>query len=360
MTPRQLNRATLARQMLLAREKLPVVRAVERLLGLQAQLPRPPFAGLWSRVEGFSRAELLRAVEARTVVRATSMRGTIHLMTAADFVAFRGCLQPGLDAGMLAILKERARQLDARALAAAARAYLSTPHTFEEVRDHLVTKFPGGDERAMGYAVRMGLPLVQVPGAGAWGFPAQADFISAEAWLGRPVAACRSLEPLVRRYLAAYGPATAKDAQAWLGLAGLEPVFERLSRALHVVKGPAGRTWYDLPEAPRPDPDTPAPVRFLPEWDSVVVTRADERIVARADRPRVFLPGLRVAALVLVDGFAAGAWKVSATAKKATMTIETFSRWPAATRREAETEAQALLRFAEPQAAAFEVKVVAG
>jgi uncharacterized protein len=95
---------------------------------------------------------------------------------------------------------------------------------------------------------------------------------------------------------------------------------------LDVWKGPAGRTWYDLPESPRPDPETPAPVRFLPEWDSAVVTRADERIVARADRPRVFLPGLRVAALVLVDGFAAGAWKVSATARKATMTIETFSR----------------------------------
>jgi Winged helix DNA-binding domain len=360
MTLRQLNRATLARQMLLAREKMAVAAAVARLLGLQAQLPRPPFAGLWSRVEGFTRGDLLRALEARTVVRATSMRGTIHLMTAADFIAFRGCLQPGLDAGMLSLLKERARQLDAPALVAAARAYLSRSHTFEEVRDHLVAKFPGGDERAMGYAVRMGLPVVQVPGGGPWGFPAQADFVSAAAWLGRPVAACRSLEPLVRRYLAAYGPATVRDAQAWLGLAGLEPVFEKLSRVLDVWKGPAGRTWYDLPESPRPDPETPAPVRFLPEWDSAVVTRADERIVARADRPRVFLPGLRVASLVLVDGFAAGAWKVSATARKATMTIETFSRWPAATRREVEIEAHALLRFAEPQAEAFEVKVVAG
>jgi hypothetical protein len=360
MTPRRLNRATLARQMLLARERIPVVKAVERLLGLQAQLPRPPFAGLWSRIEGFTRADLLRAIEARTVVRATSMRGTIHLMSAADFTAFRGCLQAGLDAGMLAILKERAGRLDAPALVAAARTYLARPHNFEEVRDHLLARFPGGDERAMGYAVRMGLPVVQVPGQGAWGFPAQADFISAEAWLGRPVAACRSLEPLVRRYLAAYGPATAKDAQAWLGLPGLDAVFAKLSGALHVEKGPAGRTWYDLPEAPRPEPDTPAPVRFLPEWDSVVVTRADERVVLRADRPKVFLPGLRVAALVLVDGFAAGAWKVSATAKKATMTIETFSRWPAATRREVEAEAQALLRFVEPQTAAYEVKVVTG
>lgn len=357
MTHRELNRATLARQMLLAREKRTVVQAVERLLGLQAQLPRPPFTGLWSRIEGFTRAELATAVTRRAVVRATSFRGTIHLMTAGDFVRFRACLQSSLDLGLRAILKERARSLDVPALLAVARAYFEQPHTFEDARGHLLSKFPGGDERAMGYAVRVGLPLVQVPSADAWAYPAHAGFVSADAWLRKPVAACPTPAPLVLRYLAAYGPATVKDAQAWTGLPKLESVFADLGSRVIALPGPSGKPLYDLPDAPRPDADTPAPVRFLPEWDSVIVTRADERVVKKADRPRVFLPGLRVAALVLVDGMAAGTWKVSATSKQATLHIESFTKWPPATRREVSTEGDALVRFVEPQAKAFDVKV---
>lgn len=357
MTLRELNRATLARQMLLAREKRPLVKAIERLLGLQAQLPRPPFTGLWSRLDTFTRADLATAVNTRTVVRGTSMRGTIHLMTAADFLKFRGCLQPSLDLGMRTILRERAETLDLPALLAVARTYFRQPHNFEDVRDHLVSKFSGGDERAMGYAVRVGLPLVQVPSADAWAYPAQADFVSAATWLGKPVAACGALGPLVLRYLAAYGPATVKDAQAWTGLSNLEATFAGLGDRLVTVPGPNGKPLFDLPGAPRPDADTPAPVRFLPEWDSVIVTRADERIVAKVDRPRVFLPGLRVAALVLVDGMAAASWKVSATSRKATLQIESFKTWPVAVRREVLAEGESLLRFVEPQAKTFDVEV---
>lgn len=357
MTLRELNRATLARQMLLAREKRPLVKAIEGLFGLQAQLARPPFTGLWSRLENFARADLANAVNARTVVRGTSMRGTIHLMTAVDFLKYRGCLQPSLDAGMRAILKERAGALDTPRLLAVAGAYLQQPHNFEEVRDHLVATFPGGDDRAMGYAARMGVPLVQVPSGDVWAYPSQADFVSAETWLGKPVAACGALGPLVLRYLAAYGPATVKDAQAWTGLPNLEATFASLGSKLITVPGPKSKPLYDLPDAPRPDGDTPAPVRFLPEWDSAIVTRADERVVAKADRPRVFLPGLRVAALVLVDGLAAATWKVSATASKATLQIESFKTWPTAIRREVSSEGEALLRFVEPQAKAFDLKV---
>jgi Winged helix DNA-binding domain len=357
MTLRELNRATLARQMLLAREKRPVVKAVEHLLGLQAQLPRPPFTGLWSRLQNFTRSDLASAVQKRTVVRATSMRGTIHLMTAADFLKFRSCLQPSLDAGMRAILKERADKLDVAALLAVARPYFEQPHNFEDARDHLVSAFPRGDQRAMGYVVRMALPLVQVPSTDAWAYPAQADFVSAAAWLRTPVAACSAPGPFVLRYLAAYGPATIKDAQAWTGLANLEATFAVLGDKLVTVAGPAGKPLFDLPDAPRPDADTAAPIRFLPEWDSVIVTRADERIVARADRPRVFLPGLRVAALVLVDGMAAASWKVSATARKATLQIDPFRTWTAAVRREVTAEGEALVRFVEPEAKAYDVKM---
>ncbi len=357
MTYRELNRATLARQMLLAREKRPVVKAVAHLFGLQAQLPRPPFTGLWSRLQDFTRADLVHAVHERIVVRATSMRGTIHLMTAADFVRFRGCLQPSLDAGMRALLRDRADSLDSPSLLAVARAYFTQPHTFEQARDHLVSAFPRGDTRAMGYAVRMGLPLVQVPSTDAWAYPAQADFVGAETWLGRPLAACAGREPLVLRYLAALGPATVRDAQAWTGLADLEPTFASLGSRLVTLPGPTGKPLYDLPDAPRPDGDTTAPVRFLPEWDGLIVTRADQRVVAKADRPRVFLPGLRVAALVLVDGMAAASWKVSATSRLATLQIESFKTWTAARRREVVAEGEALLRFVEPEAKAFDVKV---
>lgn len=357
MTLRELNRATLSRQMLLARDTRSVVKAVEQLLGVQAQLPRPPFTGLWTRLEGFARGDLARAVSARTVVRATSMRGTIHLMTAADFLKYRPCLQPSLDQGMHAILNERATALDLGALLKVARTYFKEPHTFEEARHHFVSTFPRGDQRAMGYAVRMGLPLVQVPTADAWAYPAKADFVSAETWLGRPVAACASATSLVLRYLAAYGPATIKDAQAWIGLADAQSVVAALGDRVVTLSGPAGKPLYDLPHAPRPDADTPAPVRFLPEWDGVIVTRADERVVAKADRPRVFLPGLRVAALVLVDGLAAATWKVMATSKLATLHVESFKPWPAPIRREVAAEGETLVRFVEPEARAFEVKV---
>jgi hypothetical protein len=201
------------------------------------------------------------------------------------------------------------------------------------------------------------LPLVQVPADGPWGYPAQADFVSAAAWLGTSPAACATPDALVLRYLRALGPATVRDAEAWLGLGGLAPVFDRLSKKLTVVGGTARAPLYDLPDAPRPDADTPAPVRFLPEWDSVIVTRADERLVAKADRPRVFLPGLRVAALVLVDGFAAASWSIARSKVTATVTVEAFGPLAKAVQRELEPEARALALFMEPEATGFDLKV---
>lgn len=359
MDSRALNRATLARQLLIGRVRLPIQSVVERLLGLQAQLPRPPAVGLWSRVEGFERQALTAAAEKRTLVRGTAMRGTLHLMTARDFLAFRRCLQPGLDAGLHAILKDRAQRLDFAALEKKASAFLKVPRNFEEVRAHLIAAFPKGDERAMGYAVRMALPLVQVPGAGPWGYPAQADFVSAAAWLGKAPPDCASPDALVLRYLGALGPSSVRDAEAWLGLGGLAQAFARLESKLVVVGGSPRTPIYDVPDAPRPDPDTPVPLRFLPEWDSVVVTRADERIVAKADRPRVFLPGLRVAALVLVDGFAAASWSVTRAKKTATLVVEPFRPLPKTAQRELEREGESLARFMEPDATAFDLKVTA-
>ena len=164
LTTLQLNRATLARQMLLSREPMAATAAVERLAGLQAQLARPPFVGLWTRLAEFRREDLLQPLRKRQIIRATAMRGTLHLMSAADYVALRGALQPMLTKGMQAILRERAQDLDMDVLRAEAREFFGgKPATFDALRNHLKAKNPQADERAMAYAIRMHLPLVQVP-----------------------------------------------------------------------------------------------------------------------------------------------------------------------------------------------------
>ena len=233
------------------------------------------------------------------------------------------------------------------------------PLTFAAIREEFLRADPKADERAMGYAVRMLLPLVQVPVDGqAWAFPSQACFAPAEQWLGKAIPA-KAVQPdvLLLRYLEGYGPASADDMRAWSGLArpAVKEAIDRLRPKLIVFRD-GKRELFDLPDAPRPDADVPAPVRLIPEYDNVITTRADERFVAKADRPRVFLSALRIAATVLVDGFAAGTWKLEATKKAATLTIEPFKPLAARVKKEVEAEAESLLKFAEPEARTHEVR----
>ena len=284
LTLRQLNRATLSRQLLLARSTASIVEATEHLVGLQAQLPRPPFIGLWSRVEGVQREEIVRALLDKRLVRGTSMRGTLHMMTAADFGRFRAPLEPAL-ARAATLLGNRTKGVERSLLLEMGRTFFATPRTFEALREHLAGALPGADVRALAYAIRMEIPLLQVPGPTSWGFPAASDFITAEAWIGPPRSAA-TREDLVLRYLAAYGPATAADAQAWSGVPALRPVFEALRPRLVSFRTERGGELFDLPEAPRPPADVPAPVRLLPEWDNAIVGRADARLLRRStDRP---------------------------------------------------------------------------
>jgi hypothetical protein len=347
--------------MLLARERLTPIRAIERLVGMQAQFPRPPYLGLWARVEGFRRDDLTRLLVTRNVVRATFLRGTLHMATARDFVAFRPTVQPVLDAGIDAILKALGARVEPGRLTRRAREILGEgPQTFEEVRDRLKRENPRANERALGFAVRMLVPLVQVPvGKEApWAFSANPRFALAEGWLGKPIptGGPARAEALVLRYLAAYGPASIADAQAWSGLKGLRDAFLALGPRLARFRDEAGRELFDLPDAPRPDGDVPAPVRFVADYDNLITTRADERFVAKGHRSKVFLPGLRIAATVLVDGFVAGTWRVDRKKDVATVTVEPFAPLPARTRREIAAEAEALLRFAEPDARSYEVR----
>lgn len=361
LTLRQLNRATLARQMLLAREAVRPLDAIERLVAMQAQWPKPPYFGLWTRIEGFERSHLTSLLTARKAVRATFLRGTLHVVSSKDFVAFRPAIRPVLEAAMRMILDTRLDGIDLGRLVSTARRLLDgQPQTFETLRDRLLETGLSKDERAMGYAVRMLLPLVQVPEADEpWGFPARASFAPAETWLGRqlPDKTDRA-DALVMRYLAGYGPASAADIQAWAGL-GKQTVAETLDRLrprLRTFHDERKRELFDLPDAPRPDADTPAPVRLVPEYDNLITTRADERFVARSDRPRVFLSALRVAATVLVDGFVAGVWKLQAAKKGVTVTIEPFEAMASRVRKDVAAEAEAAARFAEPDARAVDVK----
>jgi hypothetical protein len=360
LSRRALGRATLARQMLLARERLPALKAVERLVAMQAQWPRPPFVGLWCRLHGFERSQLTTLLRERQVVRATFVRATLHLVAAKDFLALRPSLQPMLDGGLAAVLRDRAQGLDPARLCAQARRFLAKgPRTFEEVREHLAKDAPKADVRAMGYAVRLSLPLVQVPAPDAtWAFPADSCFAVAEDWLGRALPGDTGTPAaLVLRYLAAYGPAGLADIQAWSGFRGLRETLEALRPRLRVFRDEQGREVFDVPDAPRPSEDVPAPVRLVPEYDNLITARTDDRFVAKADRPRVYLSALRIAATVLVDGRVAGTWGVERKKSAAVLTIAPFAPLPARARQDALAEGDALLRFLEPDAATHDVRV---
>jgi len=357
---RDLSRATLARQLLLDRADLDPVGAVERLAGLQAQLARPPFVGLWSRLASFERDDLRRAALDRRVVRATMMRGTLHLVSAADFRRLRGALQPMLDAGLRAILGARVEGVDTGQLLDAAREVLAErPCPFDELRPRLAERVPGADERALGYAVRMLLPLVQLPSADAeWGWEAKAPFGLAERWIDAAPEAGAGVDELVRRYLAAFGPATPGDAGAWSGLRGMRDVFARLRPELAVFRDERGRELFDLPDAPRPGGDVAAPVRFLPEFDNLVLAHDDRtRVLADEHRPLVTSKNLQVAATVLVDGVVAGTWKGESARGIAVLRVAPFAALPAPARRALEAEGERLLAFTDPGAKGYEVRI---
>ena len=360
LSTRALNRAFLARQMLLEREKLPATKAIERLVGLQAQVARPPFVGLWTRLADFQRKVLSEAFHQRRVVRVTAMRGTLHAMTSTDYIALRGALQPMLTRGMTSILRSRAADIDLDAIQDVGRAFFAKQAaTFDAFRDHLKATFPKLDERALAYAVRTHVPLVQVPTVESrWAFPSAADFALADTWLSKKVStAATPAKAVVLRYLAAFGPATPADAQAWSGMNGLREVFEELRPKLVTFHDARKRELFDLPDAPRPDEDVDAPIRFIPDYDNLVLSHDDRtRIMADAHRSRVTLKNLMVRATFLVDGLVAGTWKSERKRKAAVLVIEPFGTIAKRTRSEIEREGEQLLSFLEEDATECDIR----
>ena len=330
LTLKQLNRATLARQLLLERRRVAPAAAVERLGGLQAQEPRPAFAALWTRLAGFERAQLHDALTSRAVVRGTMMRATLHMTSAPDYAALRTSLQPMLTAAMEGIFKQRG-EVDAAQVLPVARELLGErPRTFGDLRAELSERFPQFEHRALGYAVRMQLPLLMVPSDDdRWAFPPDSCFALAEQWIDGELGDA-DLQALVRRHLAAFGPASAADVQTWSGLKGLKDVVGAMADELVEFKS-GRRTLYDLPDAPRPDEDAPAPPRLLPEFDSLLLAHQDRtRVITDERRKALATKNLRVQATFLVDGFVAGSWAVERKRGRATLTLSAFERLPKA------------------------------
>ncbi len=350
---RELNRAYLSRQMLLAREKVSALDAIGRLVAMQAQIPKPPFIGLWTRLKDFDRTDLLDLLRKRGAVRAPGLRGTLHLMTTPDYFLFRGTIHGGMVKGMQAILRDRADPLHPKELGKLATDFFATGADFDDLRKHLKAKDPKCDERAIAYGVRMHVPVIQLPDDSPWGFPSAARFDTAERWLKKKVALDKVLlEELVLRYLEAFGPASPLDAQTWAADPRLREAFEELRPKLVAFRD-GKRELFDLPKAERPDPDTPAPVRFIPEYDNLVLGHQDRRrIVADEHKGKLLTKNLQVKATFLVDGFVAGTWKIERKKNDATLSLAPFVKIDRASKAALEEEGAHLLAFAEEGAKA--------
>ena len=347
LTVRELNRATLARQLLLRRHRLSVTQAVERVAGLQAQWPPSPYLGMWSRLDGFRPDDLVRAVARRHVVKATLMRTTLHLVSAADYVAYAGIYRERRIAELqrqLAALGEEANFAAEGELLAALAA--EQPRTRPELLLLLGRPKLRIEDRSpwlVWYGLVAHAGLVNGPSSSTWrSHTAGGTFVPARTWLGADGASGdAAAAQLVRRYLASFGPATRADIAQWTGLAlsvldpGLEPL--ELTR----FRDELDRELYDIPRAPLPPADTPAPPRFLPRFDNLVLSHADRRrVLADENRTTVIERG-EVRATFLVDGFVAGTWALDGGRVR----LEPFASLPRGVRREVADEAARLEAF---------------
>jgi hypothetical protein len=346
---RELNRTLLRRQLLDVPAELSVAAAVEHLVGVQAQLPTAPYIGLWSRLAGFRHDDLAALITERRLVRVALMRSTLHLVTAADCRSLRPAVQQVLDRELANVpaFGPRLAGMDLGALLDEARAGLrERPMTATELGAHLRKRWPDRDAAAMAYAVRNRETLVQVPPRGLWGKSGLPRHVTAGQWLGHDdgvdtggldpggsddgAGTRRQQEAMILRYLAAFGPATVRDMQAWSGVTGLAEIVEQLRPRLLAGTDDRGRELWDLPDAPIADADAPAPLRFLPEYDNALLSHADRaRIMPDGVTFSAYWGKLRPRSVVrggfLADGFLAGLWSIPRESEGHVLSIEPFA-----------------------------------
>ncbi len=343
---RALNRALLDRQLLLRRSESTPIAAIEHLVGMQAQVPTSPYVGLWSRLSGFQLEDLSSLVERRRVVRLALMRSTIHLVSARDCLWLRPVVQPVLDRGLLGSFGKHLKGLDLDAVTSASREiFAEEPCTLAAASVRLGRWWPERNAQALGQVARARLPLVQIPPRGLWGQSGSPVLAQAETWLRRPLAARPSCARMLQRYLRAFGPATIRDMQAWSGLTGLHDTVEGLRKRLRVFHDDAGQELFDLDDAPRPRADTPAPPRFLPEFDNLLLSHANRTRVVRPEHRAPVWDGRMLLGTVLIDGFAGARWKIVRARRSATIVIQPFVRLSAAERTALLEEGERLSAF---------------
>ena len=320
---RALGRALLERQHLLRPTTASAFDVIDHLVGMQTQAPLAAYVGLWTRIVDFDPEQLSRLTSERRVARASMMRCTVHLMTAADCLAIRPLLDGLARRELQGHFKRQLDGVDVDAVVrAGAELIAAQPGTRVELREALARQWPAVDADALAYAVSYVVPTVQVTPRGIWGSHGPAAMTTMQSWLGRPLEPA-PVDSIVLRYLAAYGPATVLDAQTWSGLTRLREVFERLRPGLRVLRGEDGAELFDIPDGPLPDPETPAPVRFLPEYDNVLLSHAD-RTRINPDRRRVPLPPGNGAAMgtVLIDGCYQANWRLRRADGNAVLRVE--------------------------------------
>jgi Winged helix DNA-binding domain len=356
---RALNRALLERQWLLRRVEKPIGEAVEQLVGLQAQAALPPYYGLWSRLENFDPHELGRMLTERELVRLTLMRATVHLVTVRDALLLRPLVQHVVERNHNGAFGRRMGGADPEELATAVRQLLDGEAlTARELGTLLVARGIGADVEAIGNAARVYVPLVQVPPRGVWGAGGQAKYQPLEAWVDRPLDREPSIDQVVLRYLGAFGPASVMDVQNWSGLTKLKDVLERLRPRLLTFRDEQGKELFDLPDAPRPEPEVPAPVRLLGEYDNVLLGHADRRRIIPKDFPwRAMLADGRFVNNLLVDGTLRATWWIERDGKRrATLAIRPFRKFTRQERAEVADEAARMIDFAASDADTRDVR----
>ncbi|QNE21834.1 winged helix DNA-binding domain-containing protein [Kribbella qitaiheensis] len=348
LSRRALNRATLDRQWLLERHPATALEAIEHLTGMQSQAPLAPYTGLWTRLTNFTPAELVDLMTDRSVVRLGLMRGTIHLVTASDALGIYPLLRD-MHQRLLAsnqTLAPLRATLDLDALAATAHRLLSTsPLDAASLGTSLAQEFPSHDPATLSRAARDLIAGVQVPPRGLWGKGGNPIITTLESWLNRPLTP-HTLETLVLRYLAAYGPATPLDMQQWSGLTHLTEIFDRLGPKLRTYhQEDSTRPLYDLPTITLPDPDTPAPIRFLPAFDNLYLSHTNRtRILPDSARPHIFTKNGIIKPTLLQNGHPTATYTIT----KSHLTITPITPIPYSTHPQIETEAHALLTFLSP------------
>jgi hypothetical protein len=354
LTTRVLNRTLLRRQLLLERQDVPVLDAVELLVGLQAQTTNSPYLALWSRLRDFAPDALSEPLLNRAAVRTHLMRGTLHLVSAADLARLRPVLQPVLTAALRTTHAREFPTVDLNEYVAAARELTTTDgRTVAEFGEHADARWPGHGARRLSAPLPFAVPLVQPPPRGVWGRGGRATWVSAARWLGTGVPDEGDVPAVISRYLAVFGPATVADVGRWSRLTGLRRHVQEMRPGLRVFRDERGRELLDVPGAPIEDADVPAPPRFLPEFDNVLLSHADRTRIMSDEHRAVWGAGKNglFPASFLVDGFLRGAWRVERDRDAATLVLTPWSALSARDETALREEGARLLRFTAPGAA---------